>query len=66
MSMTAMPDIEETLRGTTAEPQAVLEVIREKCRESHIQSPGIGPDDLATAFSLALKSWSASSDIIVP
>jgi len=53
---TAVTEIEEALRGTTAEPQAVLEVIREKSRESRIQSPGIGPDDWAAAFSLALKS----------
>ena len=56
---TAVTEIEESLRGTTAEPQAVLAVIRERYRESNIQSPGIGPDDWAAAFSLALNSWSA-------
>jgi lipoate---protein ligase len=56
---TAVTEIEASLRATTAEPQAVLAVIRERYRESNIQSPGIGPDDWAAAFSLALTSWSA-------
>jgi lipoate-protein ligase A len=56
----AVTEIEESLRGTTAEPQAVLAVIREKYRKGNIQSPGIGPDDWAAAFSLTLKSWSAT------
>jgi lipoate-protein ligase A len=53
---TTVTDIEGALRGTTAEPQAVLEVIREKYSDNRIQSPGLGPDDWAAAFSLALKS----------
>jgi lipoate---protein ligase len=53
---TAVGGIEEALRGVAAEPQAILEVIRARYRESAIQSPGIGPDDWAAAFSLALKS----------
>jgi lipoate---protein ligase len=53
---TAIGGIEEALRGVAAEPQAILEVIRARYRESAIQSPGIGPDDWAAAFSLALKS----------
>ncbi len=53
---TAVIEIEESLRGTTAEPQAVLEVIREKYRVRQIQSPGIGPGDWAAALSLALKN----------
>jgi lipoate---protein ligase len=56
---TAVTRIEESLRGMTADPQVVLEVIREEYRENDIQSPGIGPDDWAAAFSLALKSWGA-------
>lgn len=57
---TSVTEIEESLHGRIAEPQAAFEVIREKYRENNIQSPGIGPDDWAAAFSLALKSWSAT------
>lgn len=56
---TAVTEIEESLRGTAAEPQAVLEVIREKYRESDIQSPGIGPEDWTAALALALPGSSA-------
>jgi len=52
---TALTDIEGVLRGATAEPQAVLEVIREKYRNNRLQPPGIGPDDWAAIFSLTVK-----------
>lgn len=53
---TAVREIEEALRGATAEPRTVLEVISDKYRDDRIQSPGLGPADWAEAFSLALKS----------
>lgn len=52
---TAVIEIEDAMRGAAAEPQVVLEAIRKKYLESRIQSPGIGPEDWAAAFSPALK-----------
>jgi len=52
---TTRTDIEGALRGTTAETRTVLDVIREKYRNNRIQPSGIGSDDWAAVFSLAVK-----------
>jgi lipoate-protein ligase A len=51
---TAVAAIEDALRGTDAEPTAVLGIVSAQYDTLHIESPGITPDDWAAAFASAL------------
>lgn len=51
----AVSDIEDILRGVPADPQVVLEVVRGKYQQDHVQSPGLEPENWAEAFSAALN-----------
>jgi len=53
---TAVPDIEQALRGILPDGGAVLERIADKYRALAIQSPGVAPEHWAEAVSLAVKS----------
>jgi len=52
---TAVRSIEQALRGTSPDRGAVLAVVAERYRALSVDAPGLGPEDWATAISLAAE-----------
>jgi lipoate-protein ligase A len=52
----AVTAIEQALRGSSADRQAVLAVVEDTYRALSVQSPGLAPEDWAEAVALAAEA----------